>query len=68
MKAETERTLLNNVAVGNWNSNQINILTWESARQLDLQPRFTIIRLLEQEDFCGVITLTCFVESFLHLP
>ena len=37
MKAETERTLLNNVAVGNWNSNQINILTWESARQLDLQ-------------------------------
>ena len=32
-----QKTLLHNDAVGNWNLNQINILTLESRRQLNVQ-------------------------------
>ena len=38
---------------------QLNLLRWESERQS--------IRLVKQEDFCGPITLTYFVENCLDL-
>ena len=38
---------------------------WKTVKiQLDLQ----VIRLLKQEDFCGAIALTYFVENCLDLP
>ena len=39
---------------------QVNILRWESGRQS--------IKLVKQEDFCGAITLTYFVENYFDLP
>ena len=39
---------------------QLNILRWESGRQS--------IRLVKQEDFCGAIALTYFVENCFELP
>ena len=30
--------------------------------------RFTSIKLVKQEDFCGAIALTCLVENCLDLP
>ena len=39
---------------------QLNILKWESGRQR--------IKLVKQEDFCGAIALTYFVENCLDLP
>ena len=40
------------------------IAEWKTVKmELDAQ----VIRLLKQEDFCGTIALTCFVENCLDL-
>ena len=60
-KGETEQTLPQNVAVGNWNSNQhFKVGDWEADK---FATRFTSIRLVKQKDVCGAITLTYFVEN-----
>ena len=61
---ETLRKNYPNVAVGNWNSNWLNILKWESGRQLNFATRFTRIGLVKQ-DFCGAMTLTYFTKNCL---
>ena len=40
------------------------VAEWKTVKmELDAQ----VIRLLKQEDFCGTIALTCFVENCLDL-
>ena len=35
---------------------------------VEMQPHSQVIILLKQEDFCGAIALTCFVENCSDLP
>ena len=52
-----------------WDRTDFTVLTLPLATKTQTSlTKFTSIRLVKQEDFCGRIVLTYFAENYLDLP
>ena len=52
-----------------WDRTDFTVLTLPLATKTQTSlTKFTSIRLVKQEDFCGGIVLTYFAENYLDLP
>ena len=62
------RLYYNNVTAGNWNSNKLNILRWESEIQLDLQLESQVLDLQNRKTSVEQYLFPTLLNNCLDLP